>query len=41
LRGTVQKASKKNTRVFLIIVGLMLCVAFPEIILWLPGQMIL
>lgn len=26
--------------VFLIIVGLALCVAFPEIILWLPGKMI-
>jgi len=26
--------------VFLILVGLALCVAFPEIILWLPGQMI-
>jgi TRAP-type mannitol/chloroaromatic compound transport system permease large subunit len=26
--------------VFLVLVGLALCVAFPETILWLPGKMI-
>jgi len=26
--------------IFLIMIGLVLCIVFPDIILWLPGQMI-